>query len=53
MQMKVRKCINKKVRLKLTGWMHKTSAQGWCTGKTQRDGMGRGGRRGDRDGEHM
>ena len=23
------------------GWMHKTSAQGWCTGKTQRDGMGR------------
>ena len=22
------------------GWMHKTSAQGWCTGKTQRDGMG-------------
>ena len=23
------------------GWMHKTSAQGWCTGKTQRDGIGR------------
>ena len=23
------------------GWMHKTSARGWCTGKTQRDGMGR------------
>ena len=23
------------------GWMHQTSAQGWCTGKTQRDGMGR------------
>ena len=23
------------------GWMHETSAQGWCTGKTQRDGMGR------------
>ena len=22
------------------GWMHVTSAQGWCTGKTQRDGMG-------------
>ena len=21
------------------GWMHQTSAQGWCTGKTQRDGM--------------
>ena len=24
-----------------SGWMHETSAQGWCTGKTQRDGMGR------------
>ena len=23
------------------GSMHETSAQGWCTGKTQRDGMGR------------
>ena len=23
------------------GWMHDTSAQGWCTGKTQRDGLGR------------
>ena len=23
------------------GWMHETSAQGWCPGKTQRDGMGR------------
>ena len=23
------------------GWMHETSAQGWCTGKTQWDGMGR------------
>ena len=23
------------------GWMHETSAQGWCTGKTQRDGTGR------------
>ena len=21
------------------GWMQETSAQGWCTGKTQRDGM--------------
>ena len=26
------------------GWMHESSAQGWCTGKTQRDGMGWGGR---------
>ena len=23
------------------GWMHETSARGWYTGKTQRDGMGR------------
>ena len=23
------------------GWMHETSAQAWCAGKTQRDGMGR------------
>ena len=23
------------------GWMHETSAWGWCTGMTQRDGMGR------------
>ena len=23
------------------GWMHETSAPGWCTGMTQRDGMGR------------
>ena len=23
------------------GWMHETSAQAWCTGKTQRDGVGR------------
>ena len=22
-------------------WMHETSARGWCTGKTQRDGMER------------
>ena len=24
-----------------SGWMHETGAQGWCTGKTQRDGMER------------
>ena len=23
------------------GWMHETSAWGWCTGMTPRDGMGR------------
>ena len=26
------------------GWMHETSALGWCTGMTQRDGMRWGGR---------
>ena len=35
------------------GGMHETSAQGWCTGKTQRDGMGREAGAGDREGEHM
>ena len=37
--------------------MHETSAQGWCTGKTQRDGMGRevggGGGRGSGWGTHV
>ena len=23
------------------GWMHETSARGWCTGMTQRDGKGK------------
>ena len=35
------------------GWMHKTSAQDWCTGKTQKDGMKREVGGGDWDGEHM
>ena len=35
------------------GWMHETGAQGWCTWKTQRDGMGREAGGGDRDGKHM
>ena len=35
------------------GWMHETSAQRLCTGKTQRDGMGREAGGGDQDGEHM
>ena len=28
------------------GWMHETSAQGWCTGKTQRERVERAGGRG-------
>ena len=35
------------------GWMHETSAQGWCTGKTQRDGMGREAGGGNLDEQHM
>ena len=39
--------------LLVPGWMHETSAHCWCTGKTQRDGMGREMGGVDRDGEHM
>ena len=35
------------------GWMHETSARGWCTGKTQRDGMGREGEGGPGWGTHV
>ena len=35
------------------GWMHETSAQGWCTGMTLRDGMPEGGGKGVQDGEHI
>ena len=35
-------CILSRVKqITSPGWMHETSAQGWCTGRTQRDGMGR------------
>ena len=35
------------------GWMHETSAQSWCTGKTQRDGMGREAEGGSGWGSHV
>ena len=35
------------------GWMHETSAQGWCTGMTQRDGVGREGEGGSGWGTHV
>ena len=35
------------------GWMHETSARGWCTGMTQRDGMGRKVGGGFRMGTHV
>ena len=35
-------CILSRVnQITSPGWMHETSAQGWCTRMTQRDGMGR------------
>ena len=35
------------------GWMHETSARGWCTGKPQRDRVERELGGGIQDGEHM
>ena len=36
-------CILSRVKqITSPGWMHETSAQGWCTGKTQRDRVERG-----------
>ena len=29
------------IYIHIYSWMHETSAQGWCTGMTLRDGMGR------------
>ena len=35
-------CILSRVKqITSPGWMHETSARGWCTRMTQRDGMGR------------
>ena len=35
----IKTCILSRVKqIASPGWMHETSAQGWCTGKTQRDG---------------
>ena len=31
--------ISRVKQINSPGWMHETSAQDWCTGKTQRDGM--------------
>ena len=34
----IKTCILSRVeRIASPGWMHETSAQTWCTGKTQRD----------------
>ena len=37
----IKTCILSSVKqITSPGWMHETSAGGWCTGKTQRDQMG-------------
>ena len=34
----IKTCISSRVKqITSPGWMHETSAQAWCTGKTQRD----------------
>ena len=34
----IKTCILSRVKqISIPGWMHETSAQTWCTGKTQRD----------------
>ena len=44
-------CILSRVKqITSPGWMHETSAQGWCIGKTQRDRMEREAGRGIRMG---
>ena len=43
-------CILSRVKqITSPGWMHETSAQAWCTGKTQRNRV----EREDQDGEYL
>ena len=38
----IKTCILSRVKqITSPGWMHETSAQAWCTGKTQRNGVER------------
>ena len=38
----IKRCILSRVKqITSPGWMHETSVQGWCTGKTKRDEVGR------------
>ena len=37
-EISIETCISSRVKeINSPGWMHKTSARAWCTGKTQRD----------------
>ena len=50
----IKTCVLSKVKqITSPGWMHETSARGWCTGKTQRDRVEREVEGGNRDGEYM
>ena len=41
-QNSIETCILSRVKqITSPGWMHETSARGWCTGKTQRDWLER------------
>ena len=47
-------CILSRVKqITSPGWMHETSSRGRCTGKTQRDGMGRDAEGGSGWGTHV
>ena len=47
-------CILSRVKeITSPGWMYETSAQTWCTGKTQKNQVERELGRGNRDGEYM
>ena len=45
--------LSKVKQITSPSWMPETSAQGWCTGKTQRDGMGREAEGGSGWGSHV
>ena len=50
----IKTCILSRVKqITSPGWMHETSDQDWCSGKTQRDGVEREVGGGDQDGEYM
>ena len=51
---RIETCILSRVKqITRPGWMYETSAWAWCTGKTQRDGMGREVGGGYQYGEYM
>ena len=50
----IKACILSRVKqITSPGWMHETSVQGWCSGKTQRVGMERGQEGGSEWGTHV